>query len=334
MNKVFIITEAGVNHNGSLIIAKRLIDKAAEAGADAIKFQTFRAEGFIAKYAPKAAYQKLNSDKDETQFEMIKNLELDIDDYKRLQTHCYKKGIIFLSSPFDLESIDMVNELNLPIIKIPSSEITNLPYLRKVGGLNKEIILSTGMSRLCEIRDALEVLIRAGMSKEKITVLQCNTAYPTPVVDVNLLAMLTIAKEFKVKSGYSDHTLGIEVPIAAVAIGASVIEKHFTINRNMPGPDHKASLEPAELKLMINMIRNVEKAMGDGIKMPTKSELKNIGVVRKSIVAARTIKKGERFSESNIAVKRPGLGISPMKWDKIIGLRAKKDFEKDRNIEI
>lgn len=329
MSKTLIIAEAGVNHNGSIKLAKKLIDVAKDCGADAVKFQTFTAEKLVRFNAEKANYQKETSGEDETQFNMIKKLELDVKTHKELINYCSKKGIIFLSSPFDLDSVDLLAKLGLEIIKIPSGEIVNLPYLEKIGKLKKRIILSTGMADLGEIKNALDVLISSGTEKDDITVLHCNTEYPTPYEDVNLNAMATIKKAFGVKVGYSDHTLGIEVPIAAVALGAEVIEKHFTLDKNMKGPDHKASLEPSELKAMVNGIRKIEKALGDGIKKPSKSEQKNINVVRKSIVAIKPIKKGEIFSEENIGVKRPGTGISPMKWYEVIGKTAKKDFEID-----
>lgn len=281
-----------------------------------------------------AEYQKQTTSKNETQFDMIKKLELSFNDFKELKKYCDDIGIIFLSSPFDFESIDFLNNLGLDIFKIPSGEIINLPYLEKIGRLKKKILLSTGMADLGEIEDAIEILINNGTKKEDITILHCNTEYPTPYEDVNLLAMLTIKEAFKVKVGYSDHTLGIEVPIAAVALGATVIEKHFTIDRNMKGPDHRASLEPHELKEMINAIRNVEKAFGDGLKKPSKSELKNKFIVRKSIVAKRDINKGEIFTEENITVKRPGTGISPMRWYEIIGRVAKRNYREDEMIEI
>ena len=327
MSKTLIIAEAGVNHNGSIKIAKKLIDVAKDCGADAVKFQTFTAEKLVRFNAEKANYQKETSGKDETQFNMIKKLELDVITHKELIKYCTKKRILFLSSPFDLDSVDLLAKLGLEIIKIPSGEIVNLPYLEKIGKLKKRIILSTGMADLGEIKNALDVLISSGTETDDITVLHCNTEYPTPYEDVNLNAMQTIKKAFGVKVGYSDHTLGIEVPIAAVALGAEVIEKHFTLDKNMKGPDHKASLEPSELKAMVNGIRKIEKALGDGIKKPSKSEQKNINVVRKSIVAIKPIKKGEIFSEENIGVKRPGTEISPMKWYEVIGKTAKKDFE-------
>jgi N,N'-diacetyllegionaminate synthase len=333
MSRVFIIAEAGVNHNGDIVIAKKLVDAAKEAGADAIKFQTFKAENMVSKYAQKAEYQKGTTRDDESQLEMIKKLELDLKSHKELIQYCKKKQILFLSSPFDLESIDLLNKLGLKIIKIPSGEITNLPYLRKLGTMEKRLILSTGMADLGEIEDALDVLTKSGTPLESITVLHCNTEYPTPFEDVNLRAMLTIRNAFPgISVGYSDHTLGIEAAIAAVALGATVIEKHFTLDRNLPGPDHKASLEPGELKTMISGIRNIEKALGNGIKRPSPSEVKNKPIARKSLVATQPIKTGELFSAENITAKRPGVGISPMRWDEVLGQAAQKDYEKDELI--
>ena len=332
-HKIFIIAEAGVNHNGSLDRAKDMVKVAAKAGVDAIKFQTFKAEKVVSRYAPKAEYQKKTTTADESQLEMIKKLELDADAHRELITHCQQKNIQFLSTPFDLESIDLLNKLGLKIFKIPSGEITNLPYLRKIGGLKKKIILSTGMADLGEIEDALDVLTIAGTKLKDITVLHCNTEYPTPFEDVNLRAMLTIKAEFPgVKIGYSDHATGIEIPIAAVAIGAAVIEKHFTLDRNMKGPDHKASLEPSELKAMVHAIRNIEKALGNGIKKPSPSEIKNKPITRKSIVAAQAIAAGEKFTNDNLTVKRPGTGISPMRWDEILGKHAQKKYVEDELI--
>jgi len=325
----FIIAEAGVNHNGSIMIAKELIDVASISGADAVKFQTFKAENLVAKNTQKADYQKQTTDASESQFDMIKKLELDVDTHKELITYCQEKNIIFLSTPFDHESVDLLSDLGLQTFKIPSGEITNLPYLRHVGSLGKRVILSTGMSNLEEVGDALNILINAGTSKDNITVLHANTMYPTPMEDVNLNAMLTIQKEFGVDVGYSDHTLGIEVDIAAVAVGASCIEKHFTLDKSMDGPDHKASLEPEELKSMVGAIRNIEKALGSREKKPSPSESVNIGVVRKSIVASQNINKGEVLTEKNIAVKRPGNGIIPMKWDSVIGSIATKNYNID-----
>jgi len=328
-----IIAEAGVNHNGDLDTARRMIEVAADAGADVVKFQTFKAEKVIVRNAPKADYQKETTGSDESQLEMVRRLELNEDAHYRLFNHCQKRGIVFLSTPFDLESIDLLNRLGLRILKIPSGEITNLPYLRKIGALRKKLIISTGMADLGEIEDALDVLMRAGTVRENITVLHCNTEYPTPFEDVNLRAMLTIKAAFSgIQVGYSDHTPGIEVPIAAVALGARVIEKHFTLNRNMEGPDHRASLEPHELKSMVLAIRNIEKSMGSGLKKPSPSEFKNRKIVRKSVVASRDIVKGEILSLNNISVKRPGTGISPIYWDEIIGKMADRDFKADEFI--
>ena len=334
MKKTFIIAEAGVNHNGDLSVAKRMVDVAKEAGADAVKFQTFKAERMISKNAVKAEYQKQTTEENETQFEMIRKLELDKVAHEKLIAYCNEKGIIFISSPFDLESIDLLNFLGLEIFKIPSGEMTNLPYLRKIGGFKKKVILSTGMADLKEIKTALDILIKAGAVKENITILHCNTAYPTPIEDVNLLAMCTIRKAFNVKVGYSDHTLGIEVPIAAAALGATVIEKHFTLDKNMEGPDQKASLNPEEFKNMVDAIRKVEKGLGNGEKKVSVSELENKSVVRKSIVAAKDITRGEIFTKKNITTKRPATGISPIEWDNVIGRIAKKNFQEDENIEL
>jgi N,N'-diacetyllegionaminate synthase len=326
---VFIIAEAGVNHNGSVDLAKKLIDIASISGADAVKFQTFKAENLVTKGTQKADYQKQTTDATESQFDMIKKLELDVETHEELIAYCQEKDILFLSTPFDRESINLLSGLGLEIFKIASGEITNLPYLRHIGSLVKRVILSTGISNLKEVRDALNVLISAGTPKDNITVLHANTMYPTPMEDVNLNAMLTMQKEFGVAVGYSDHTLGIEVGIAAVAMGASCIEKHFTLDKTMDGPDHKASLEPKELKVMIGAIRNIEEALGGSEKKPSPSESVNIEVVRKSIVAGRVIKKGTLLSDKNITVKRPGNGISPMKWDEIIGTAAVKDYKID-----
>jgi len=329
-----IIAEAGVNHNGSMESAKKLVDVAADAGADYVKFQTFKADTLVTQSAEKAEYQKILTDKSESQFEMIKKLELDKSAHDELIKHCEEKGIRFLSAAFDHDSIELLADLNIPLYKIPSGEITNLPYLRHIGRMGKPIILSTGMSTLEEVQKALNVLLESGVEKEKITILHCNTEYPTPMEDVNLKAMLTIREELGVNIGYSDHTLGIEVPIAAVAMGATVIEKHFTLDRTLTGPDHAASLEPHELKSMVTAIRNIKKAMGDGIKKPSPSETRNIPIARKSIVAKKPIKKGERYSEENITVKRPGTGISPIEWDNIINQKSIKDFIIDDLIEV
>lgn len=329
---VFIIAEAGVNHNGSIELAKKLIDVASKAGSDAVKFQTFKTENLVSKSAQKAEYQKQTTDKEESQFDMIKKLELDIDTHKELIKYCETKGIMFMSTPFDLDSVDMLNKLGLEVFKIPSGEITNLPYLRKIGKLNKKIVLSTGMATMDEVGDALNILIEAGTEKENITVLHANTMYPTPMEDVNLNAMLSIKKEYDVEIGYSDHTLGIEVDIAAVAMGAKIIEKHFTLDKTMDGPDHKASLEPSELIAMVKGIRNIDLALGDSIKKPSKSETPNMEIARKSIVAACDIKKNEILNENNLAIKRPGNGTSPMKWDEVVGSFAKKNYLKDELI--
>jgi N,N'-diacetyllegionaminate synthase len=332
--RTFIIAEAGVNHNGSLEIARRMVEAAADAGADAIKFQTFRTEQLAILSAPKAEYQKARTDPQETQFEMLKKLELNPDAYRAIYGHCGSMGIQFLSSPFDEESVDFLDQLGLALFKIPSGEITNLPYLRKIGRLRKEVILSTGMASLGEIEDALQVLEQSGTERGDITVLHCSTEYPASIGEVNLAAMLTVRDAFKVRVGYSDHTLGIEIAIAAVALGATIIEKHFTLNRTMPGPDHKASSEPQELKILVESVRRIEAALGDGIKRPTRAELKNRSVIRKSIVAGRPIVQGELLTEGNLVTRRPGMGINPMFWDSVIGKRAKKDFSQDEPIEV
>jgi len=330
----FIIAEAGVNHNGSIDIAFKMVDAGVEAGADAVKFQTFKAERLIAAHAPKASYQEKTTGSGESQLEMVRGLELDEQAHKRLFEYCTEKNIQFLSTPFDLESIDLLARLGLTVFKMPSGEITNLPYLRKLGALKSKVIMSTGMADLDEIEGALAVVMKAGTAPENITVLHCNTEYPTPFEDVNLKAMVSIKVAFPgIHVGHSDHTRGIEVPIAAVALGAKVIEKHFTLDRNMEGPDHRASLEPDELKSMVAAIRNIENAMGNGIKKPSPSELKNKPIVRKSIVAAKPILKGELFTEENVTVKRPGTGISPMRWDEFIGQTATRNYNVDEAIE-
>lgn len=333
MKKVFIIAEAGVNHNGSIELAKKLIDVAVQAGVDSVKFQTFKTELCISKDAKKADYQIENTNNNqETQFEMVKKLELNEEAHKELIAYCKTKNIMFLSTPFDHDSIELLNNLGLEIFKIPSGEITNLPYLRHIGKLGKKVILSTGMADIGEIEDALDVLIEAGTQKENITVLHANTMYPTPMEDVNLKAMITIGNTFNIPFGYSDHTLGIEVDIAAVAMGASCIEKHFTLDKNMDGPDHKASLEPDELKAMVKAIRNIELALGSSIKKPSKSEIPNMQIARKSIVAKTEIKKGDKLSEENITIKRPGNGMNPMRWDEIVGRISTKDYKEDELI--
>ena len=333
MKRVFIIAEAGVNHNGSIDLAKQLIDVAVKAGVDAVKFQTFKAEKLVSKGAKKALYQQQNmQESTDSQYDMLKKLELDITTHKELISYCDSKNIMFLSTPFDHDSIELLNNLGLKIFKIPSGEITNLPYLQHIGSLNKKVILSTGMADIGEIEDALDVLYKAGTLKENIIVLHANTMYPTPMEDVNLKAMITIGNTFDIAYGYSDHTLGIEVPTAAVAMGASCIEKHFTLDKSMKGPDHKASLEPDELKAMVEAIRNIELALGSSVKKPSKSEAPNIPIARKSIVASCDIKKGEILSEENLAVKRPADGINPMRWDEVIGSVAKKDYTEDELI--
>ena len=331
---VKIIAEAGVNHNGDVSIALDLIDEAAKAGADFIKFQTFKADNIVTKTAKKAQYQIQSGRKSDTQYQMLKRLELNHEMHLILKNRCLDKNIGFLSSAFDLDSMDYLLSLNLPFIKIPSGEITNLPYLRRVGESGKPIILSTGMANIEEIRNALFALVRAGAKKEDITVLHCNSEYPTPLSDVNLLAMVAIKNQFNINIGYSDHTKGIEIAISAVALGATVIEKHFTLNRNLDGPDHKASIQPDELAKMVRYIRNVEVALGDGMKKPSPSESKNVHIIRKSIVAASNIKKGERFTENNLCVKRPGTGVSPMKWDDVLNNYAQRDFRQDELINL
>ena len=327
MPHITIIAEAGVNHNGSITTAKKLIDVAAGAGADLVKFQTFKAETLVTKQAEKADYQRNLDVKYESQFEMIKKLELDRAAHVELIKYCTGKNIKFLSTAFDNTSIDLLAELKIPFYKIPSGEITNLPYLRHIGRMRKPVVLSTGMATLEEVHAALDILILAGVKKDKITVLHCNSEYPTPMEDVNLKAMVTMRDELDIPVGYSDHTLGIEIAIAAVALGAIVIEKHFTLDRRLPGPDHAASLEPKELKTMVTAFRNIEKAMGNGEKKPSKSEKKNIDIVRKSIVAKETIKKGEQFTQNNLTVKRPGTGISPMEIDTYIGKRSDRKYQ-------
>jgi len=330
--KTFIIAEAGVNHNGSLDMAKKLIDVAAEAGADVVKFQTFKTEKVVTRTAPKAEYQSKNTGSDETQFEMIKKLELSEADHDVLVDYCTRKKIMFLSTAFDEPSVDLLTKYKLDIFKIPSGEITNLPYLLRAARLRKKIILSTGMADLGEIEDALEILIDAGTQRQDITVLHCNTEYPSPFEDVNLRAMISIKKAFKVKVGYSDHTTGIEVPIAAVALGASVIEKHFTLDRNLPGPDHKASLEPGELSAMIRGIRNIEAALGDGIKRPSGSELKNKVIARRSIHLDKNLGIGHVLKQDDLIMKRPGDGISPMRIGEVIGKRLNRDLPMDHKL--
>lgn len=333
MQHTLIIAEAGVNHNGSIELAKQLIDAAADAGVDYVKFQTFKTENLVSKSAKMADYQKRNMSVGEnSQYSMLKKLELSPQQHYELVSYCNEKGINFFSTAFDLDSVDFLASLHLGLWKIPSGEITNYPYLRKIASYKEPVILSTGMSTFDEIADAISVLIKFGVSKEQITILHCNTEYPTPMNDVNLKAMHTIGEKFSVNVGYSDHTQGIEVPIAAVALGATVVEKHFTLDCTMDGPDHKASLEPQELKAMVTAIRNIEQALGNEEKKVSTSEGRNKSVARKSIVAAKDIEKGELLTEENLTVKRPGGGISPMKWEYIIGTRAIRTFEADEQI--
>ncbi len=331
-DKVLVIAEAGVNHNGRLDTAKQLVDVAAEAGADKVKFQTFSADRLVTTSADKAEYQNQTTDASESQHTMIRKLELSREMHEELIAYCRQCDIEFFSTGFDTQSIDMLIELGQEKFKIPSGEITNLPYLRHIGRYANPVILSTGMATLGEIESALEVLETSGTTRSQITVLHCNTEYPTPMIDVNLRAMLSIGEAFGVKIGYSDHTLGIEVPIAAITMGATVIEKHFTLDRTLPGPDHKASLEPNKFKAMVQAIRNIEKALGDGIKRPSPSEAKNKPIARKSLVAATAIRAGECFTEVNLAVKRPGTGISPMRWDEYVGQAAQKDYQENELI--
>lgn len=326
---VFIIAEAGVNHNGSIALAKQLIDVAVEAGVNAVKFQTFKAEKLVSKRAQKADYQKETTDGTESQFDMIKKLELDEQTHIELMAYCKQKDIMFLSTPFDHDSIELLNQLGLEVFKIPSGEVTNLPYLQHIGRLNKKVVLSTGMANIGEVEAAFNAVVEAGTDKDNITILHANTMYPTPIEDVNLKAMLTLGDAFEVAYGYSDHTLGIEVPVAAVALGATCIEKHFTLDKTMEGPDHKASLEPDELKAMVSGIRNIEKALGSSVKKPSPSEQPNIAVARKSIIAKCDINKGDVLSEENLTIKRPGTGISPMRWYEVIGSIAQCDYKED-----
>ena len=333
--KTLVIAEAGVNHNGDLALAKQLVAVAADAGADFVKFQTFIAENIVSQSAPKADYQKGTTDPAESQQEMIRKLELTREDHLELIGECRKLGIGFFSTAFDRDSINLLETLGaLDFVKIPSGELTNLPYLRYLTRHGKPVLLSTGMATLGEVEAAIEVIEKVGTSREQITVLHCTTEYPTPMDEVNLNAMVNMGKAFGVSVGYSDHTPGIEVPIAAVALGATVIEKHFTLDRSLPGPDHRASLEPEELKAMVSAIRNIEKAMGDAVKRPGPSELKNKPIARKSLVAACPIQAGEPFTEANLMAKRPGTGISPMRWDEVIGRKAPRDFAPDELIEL
>ena len=335
MKHTIIIAEAGVNHNGDMELAKRLIEEAKSAGADYVKFQTARSpESVTSKFAQMAEYQKKNVKKDESQLEMIRNLTLPLSAFSVLKGYCDEVGIKFMSTPFDRESVDALMKVGMDYIKVPSGEITNLPYLRKVAQQGLPVIMSTGMCELEEVKAALDILYSNGLNPSEVSLLHCNTEYPTPFEDVNLKAMLTLKSEFGVKVGYSDHTKGIEVPIAAVAMGAEIIEKHFTLDRTLPGPDHVASLEPNELKSMVDAIRNIEKAVGEGNKTVSSSERKNIAIARRSIVAARDIKKGDLLSEDNLTIKRPGNGVSPMRWDDVLGTCAVRDFKEDELIEV
>ena len=335
MNKVFIIAEAGVNHNGNIKTAEKMIDIAVKAGADAVKFQTFKAGRMCCSFAGKAEYQKQNTGNRETQFEMLKRLELDEKAHTHLLSYCKKQNIVFLSSPFDLQSIEFLFSLGMEIFKIPSGEITNVPYLEKIGSLAKKIILSTGMADMEEVKFAVDILKNQGALMENIALLHCCTQYPAPFSSVNLNAIKSLAKVFpEARIGYSDHTQGIEIPIASVAMGATIIEKHFTLDRTMNGPDHIASIEPDELKGMVCAIRNIERAMGNGEKKAGLTEIKNKKVVRKSIVALSDITKGEIFTTRNLTVKRPGDGLSPVKWHDLLGKKAKKDFLQDEQITL
>lgn len=326
---IFIIAEAGVNHNGDMKLAKQLIDAAVDAGVDAVKFQTFIAENVISKFAEKAEYQKESTGGNESQLDMVKKLQLNFNDFVELKKYCEQKGIMFLSTPFDLKSVDFLKTLNMGIWKIPSGEITNLPYLKKIGSYKEKIIISTGMATLGDIEKALGILVDAGTKKQDITVLHCNTEYPTPMKDVNLKAMFTIKNAFDIEIGYSDHTLGTEIPVAAVAMGATVIEKHFTLNKQLPGPDHQASLDPIELKEMVKLIRNVELALGTGIKLPSASEKKNINIARKSIHVTKDVKKGHQLSLNDLTIKRPGNGLSPLMLEDVVGCVIKRDIPED-----
>lgn len=336
MSKTIIIAEAGVNHNGSLELAKQLVMKAHEAGVDYVKFQTFKSEKVVSKKAKKADYQIENTGKEEeSQLEMVKKLELSYADHQVLIDYCNELGIKFFSTAFDFDSIQYLHSIHLGLWKIPSGEVTNYPFLKRIAQYNEKTILSTGMCDMEDVRVAVNALYKNGLSKENLILLHCNTEYPTPFEDVNLKAMDALRKEFGVEVGYSDHTKGIEVPIAAVALGATVIEKHFTLDRSLPGPDHKASLEPDELKAMVSAIRNIEKAVGgDGTKHVSESERKNIAIARKSIVAACDIKAGDVFTEENLTVKRPGSGVSPMRWEEVLGMKAVRDFNEDELIEL
>lgn len=332
--KTLIIAEAGVNHNGDITMAKQLIAAAKSAGADIVKFQTFKTGNLVTQSADKAAYQKSTTGANESQYDMIRRLELSRADHEVLIEECSRHRIGFFSTAFDNESFDLLVSLGLDMVKIPSGELTNLPLLRHMTRLGMPVMLSTGMATLGEIEAALEAIEQAGTPRQRITVLHCTTEYPAPMADVNLRAMVSMKAALGVEVGYSDHTPGIEIPVAAVALGARVIEKHFTLDRTLPGPDHQASLEPHELKAMVDAIRNVEVALGDGVKRPSASELKNKPIARKSLVAIRTIRAGESFSADNVGTKRPGTGISPMRWDEVMGRPAPRDFTVDELIEL
>lgn len=329
---VYIIAEAGVNHNGKLDLALKLCDAAKDAGVDAVKFQTWKTENIVTAQARQAAYQTENTGKEESQYDMLKNLELSYDHFRTIQDYCKKIGIDFLSTPDEEESLEFLVSLGLPFIKVGSGEVTNIPYLRKIGACKMPVILSTGMSTIGQVATAYDTLLQAGA--KEVSLLHCTTNYPCPMDEVNLKAMLTLREAFKCHVGYSDHTMGTEVPVAAVALGAEIIEKHFTLDRTMEGPDHKASLEPAELKLMVQQIRNIEAALGDGIKRPNKSEAENAKVVQKSILAKRPIKKGEVLSEENLVAKRAGAGISSVHWDVVVGTKALQDYDIDEPIKL
>lgn len=332
MNKTYIIAEAGVNHNGKLPIALRLCDEACKAGADAVKFQTFITENVIIEFSEKAEYQKKTTAKNQSQFDMIKKLELNFDAFTKIKAHCDKIGIDFLSTPDDSESLDFLISIGLKTIKVGSSEITNIPYLKAIGQKKVKVLLSTGMSTLNEVKAAYDTLMNSGAGP--IVILHCTSEYPCRLEEVNLKAIISLRNTFKTEVGYSDHTSGIDIAPAAVALGATLVEKHLTLDKSMSGPDHSASIEPGQFRNMVKAIRNVEKALGDGEKKPSPSEIKNILIVRRSIVASRDIREGEDFSDVNITAKRPGTGISPIYWDKIIGLKAKRFFAKDELIEI
>ena len=330
---VLIIAEAGVNHNGSLSQAKELVDVAKDSGADIVKFQTFKSNNLVTKETKKAFYQSLNTENSDSQLEMLRKLELSFDQQIDLKNYCIKKNIEFLTTAFDLESLDLINQINLKRFKIPSGEITNLPYLKKIGSFGKPIILSTGMSNIEEINNALNQLYLSGTLKKDISILHCTSEYPAPFFDVNLKAMISMKNKFNVDIGYSDHTLGVEVSFAAVSLGAKIIEKHITLNRNLKGPDHKASLEPEEFKNLVKGVRNISLALGTSEKKITNSEIKNITMVRKSIVAKKDIKKGEIYTEDNLTTKRPAIGICPMRWNEMIGKISNKDYKIDDLIE-